>query len=153
MLHRSLYGGVFACPTRNSLTFTCGLSLPAYRMLVTTISSQSRQEITMPTNNGPMPPPPPNPYTGGHANPASNKETKATPLSNIAKPIAVTFGVFAASLLPKKEHSREPLQQPTNPPKQKRPLKNPINPGFRQKTRMHFKARGIIYNYCAKCNI
>ena len=98
-------------------------------------------------------PPPPNPYTGGHANPASNKETKATPISNIAKPIAVTFGVFAASLLPKKEHSREPLQQPTNPPKQKRPLKNPINPGFRQKTRMHFKARGIIYNYCAKCNI
>lgn len=37
-----LMGGISACPTRNSLTFTCGLRLPAYRMLVTTISSQSR---------------------------------------------------------------------------------------------------------------
>lgn len=43
-LHRSLYRGIPACPTRNSLTFTCGLRLPTYRILVTTISSQSRQE-------------------------------------------------------------------------------------------------------------
>lgn len=32
-LHRSLYRGISACPTRNSLTFTCGLRLPACRML------------------------------------------------------------------------------------------------------------------------
>lgn len=43
-LHRSPYRSVSACPTRNSLTFTCGLSLPACRMLVRTISSQSGQE-------------------------------------------------------------------------------------------------------------
>ena len=36
------------------LTFTCGLSLPAYRMLVTTISSQSRQELPMPTQKAPL---------------------------------------------------------------------------------------------------
>lgn len=36
--------GISACPSCNSLTFTCGLRLPACRMLVTTISSQSRQE-------------------------------------------------------------------------------------------------------------
>ena len=41
-LHRSHYRGIPACPTRNSLTFTCGLRLPSCRMLVTTISSQSR---------------------------------------------------------------------------------------------------------------
>lgn len=41
-LHRSLYGGASACLTYNFLTFTCGLSLPACRILVTTISSQSR---------------------------------------------------------------------------------------------------------------
>lgn len=41
-LHRSLHGDISACPTRNSLTFTCGLRLPACRMLVRTISSQSR---------------------------------------------------------------------------------------------------------------
>ena len=34
--------GISACLTRNSPTFTCGLSLPACRMLDTTISSQSR---------------------------------------------------------------------------------------------------------------
>ena len=43
-LHRSPYVGIPACPTRNYLTFTCGLRLPACRMLITTISSQSRQE-------------------------------------------------------------------------------------------------------------
>ena len=42
--HRSLYGGISACPTRNSLTLTCGLRPPACHILVTTISSQSRQE-------------------------------------------------------------------------------------------------------------
>ena len=46
-LHRPLYGGISACPTRNSLTLACGLRLPACRMLVTTISSQSRQENYM----------------------------------------------------------------------------------------------------------
>ena len=40
--------------------------------LVTTISSQSRQEITMPTNNGPMPPA--CPYVGGNINLDSSKE-------------------------------------------------------------------------------
>lgn len=40
--------GISACPVRNSLTFTCGLRLPACRMLVTTISSQSRQENPLP---------------------------------------------------------------------------------------------------------
>ena len=43
--HRSPYEDISACPTYISLTLTCGLSLPAYRMLVTTISPQSRQEI------------------------------------------------------------------------------------------------------------
>lgn len=43
-LHRSLYRGISACPTRNPLTLTYGLRLPACRILVTTISSQSRQE-------------------------------------------------------------------------------------------------------------
>ena len=41
-LHHSPYGGASACPNRNSLTFTCGLRLPTCRILVTTISSQSR---------------------------------------------------------------------------------------------------------------
>ena len=41
-LYRSLCGGVSACLTRNSLTLTYGLRLPACRMLVRTISSQSR---------------------------------------------------------------------------------------------------------------
>ena len=40
--------------------------------LATTISSQSRQEITMPTNNGPMPPA--CPYVGGNINLDSSKE-------------------------------------------------------------------------------
>ena len=44
---RFMGGGISTCPTRNSLTFTCGLRLPVCRMLVTTISSQSRQESTM----------------------------------------------------------------------------------------------------------
>ena len=43
-LHCSLHEGISACPTRNSSTLTCGLMLPTYRILVTTISSQSRQE-------------------------------------------------------------------------------------------------------------
>ena len=46
-LHCSLYRGISACPTRNSLTLICGLRLPACRMLDTTISSQSRQETFM----------------------------------------------------------------------------------------------------------
>lgn len=41
-LHHSLYEGISACPVRNSLTFTYGLRLPACRILVKTISSQSR---------------------------------------------------------------------------------------------------------------
>lgn len=36
---------ISACPVRNSLTFTGGLRLLACRILITTISSQSRQEI------------------------------------------------------------------------------------------------------------
>ena len=71
-LHRSLYRGISACPTRDSLTFTCGLRVPTCRILVTTISSQSRQEITMSTNNGPIPPA--CPYVGGNINLDSSKE-------------------------------------------------------------------------------
>ena len=54
----------------------------------------------MPTASNPMPPP--SPYTGGCTNPVSNKKTKATPISNIAIPTAVAFGVLATSFLPKK---------------------------------------------------
>lgn len=76
--HYSLYGGISACPTRNSPTFTCGLRPLAYRMLVTTISSQSRQEITMPTSNNP--PRPSNPHSEGELH-QSELQQKAAPQS------------------------------------------------------------------------
>ena len=41
---RSPCGGISACPTRNFLTFTDRLRPPACRILITTISFQSRQE-------------------------------------------------------------------------------------------------------------
>ena len=46
--------GISACPSRNSLALICGLRLPTYRMLVTTISSQSRQELPLPTQKAPL---------------------------------------------------------------------------------------------------
>ena len=86
--------GISACPTRNSLTFICGLRLPTYRILVTTISSQSRQENPVseqdtssdPQNNSASGTPSPSgtPNNQANSNPVtesekSNNQTVKTP--------------------------------------------------------------------------
>ena len=89
-------GGISACPTRNSLTFTCGLSLPACRILVTTISSQSRQETLVSeqdtskepqTSSTPITNPPPElPKNNEHTFTASSASTETSPSSSTNDP-------------------------------------------------------------------
>ena len=89
-LHRSLYRGISTCPTRNSLTFTCGLRLSACRMLVTTMSFQSRQEIhvTQPSNQ-----------SRPNAAPSDTNNEKTTINNFLANKICVNWILVAAVLI------------------------------------------------------
>ena len=103
-LHCSLHEGISACPTRDSSTLTCGLMLPTYRILVTTISSQSRQE---------------NPVS--EQDTAKEPQTSSTPITDSPPPNYPKIMSILLPILPPLPRHPLPAQQKTPPAQQKTP--------------------------------
>lgn len=101
-------------------------------MLVTTMSSQSRQENYVPTTSGPMPPP--NPYAGEYTRPVSSKETRASQILKIAiSGIVILIILTILCIPPKKLSTNKTTDDLLEMNKQENQDKEPCNPEAKNK--------------------